>query len=94
MLPWKGQPAVSCGDFLITETYLTTFVSHFFNLTNFWFNPTDTQGVLQESLGVGAGTPKVIFFITEAYVTITVTFVDWAKYFFIGPIHKPLDRQT
>ena len=41
----------------ITETYLTTFVSNFFHLTNFWFDPLDAPG-LPEGLGRGLTVEK------------------------------------
>ena len=58
--------------FFITETYLTTFVSNFFHLTNFWFDPADAPWVPSHRLpGVGVH-PKVTYFITEAYSEISI----------------------
>ena len=53
------------GDFFITETYLTPFVSNFFHLTNVCFDPVDIPAVH----GAPGDDPKVIFFITDAYAT-------------------------
>lgn len=51
-----------CVIFFTTEIYLTTLVSNFFHLTNYWF------GLTRGSLG-SKGDPKPIFFITEACAT-------------------------
>ena len=48
------NPGGGGGNFFIIETYLTTFVSIFFHLTNFWFNPVDALGVHRgPSMGSG-----------------------------------------
>ena len=56
--PWVGS-----GDFFITETYLTAFVSNIFYLSNFLFDPVDAPEVPHGAPGV-KGDPKVIVFIT------------------------------
>ena len=52
----RGQPAGGRGVIsFITETYLTTFVSNFFHLTNFLFVPADALGHPEGPWGILEG---------------------------------------